>query len=94
MCGQRGGGVTIDEHAYAGGGRRHTDTWAQRRDTGEQGLREITHQAGGLRPAGARQADHVSRHRVSRGTGSLRGGADLAKLAINRWRLTATQVAA
>jgi len=39
-----GGGVTIDEVCCHCGARRHTDTWAQRMDTGEQGLTEVTYE--------------------------------------------------
>jgi len=37
------GGVTISECCMRCGCRRHTNTWAYRRDTGEQGLREVTY---------------------------------------------------
>jgi hypothetical protein len=39
-----GGGVTIREVCMRCGCERRTDTWAQRRDTGEQGLTETTYQ--------------------------------------------------
>ena len=38
-----GGGVTIHEICEHCGTHRHTDTWAQRRDTGEQGLTSVTY---------------------------------------------------
>ena len=38
-----GGGVLIHEVCRHCGAHRHTDTWAQRRDTGEQGFREVTY---------------------------------------------------
>jgi hypothetical protein len=41
-----GGGVLITEACLRCGCRRTTDTWAQRRDTGEQGLTEVTYQPG------------------------------------------------
>lgn len=41
-----GGGVTIDECCTRCGCRRHTDTWAQRRDTGEQGLTSVSYEPG------------------------------------------------
>lgn len=41
-----GGGVTISECCMRCGCRRYTDTWAQRPDTGEQGLREVTYTEG------------------------------------------------
>jgi hypothetical protein len=37
----KGGGLTIHEVCAYCGAHRHTDTWAQRRDTGEQGLTEV-----------------------------------------------------
>jgi hypothetical protein len=39
-----GGGVTIQEVCRKCGCGRLTDTWAQRQDTGEQGLRSVTYQ--------------------------------------------------
>lgn len=39
-----GGGIVINEACLRCGCRRRTDTWAQRRDTGEQGLTEVTYQ--------------------------------------------------
>lgn len=39
-----GGGVTIHEICRHCGLQRHTDTWAQRPDTGEQGLRSVRYE--------------------------------------------------
>lgn len=41
-----GGGIIADECCMRCGCRRRTDTWAQRSDTGEQGLEEVTYQPG------------------------------------------------
>lgn len=41
-----GGGVVIHEACMHCGCERTTDTWAQRRDTGEQGLTEVTYEPG------------------------------------------------
>lgn len=41
-----GGGVIIHEACVRCGCRRTTDTWAQRRDTGEQGLTEVSYEPG------------------------------------------------
>lgn len=41
-----GGGVTITECCMRCGCRRVTDTWAQRGDTGEQGLRSVEYTSG------------------------------------------------
>jgi hypothetical protein len=38
-----GGGIKIHEVCCHCGAHRHTDTWAQRMDTGEQGLREVSY---------------------------------------------------
>ena len=40
-----GGGVRIHEVCAHCGVHRHTDTWATRRDTGEQGLTEVRYEA-------------------------------------------------
>ncbi len=40
-----GAGIKIHEVCCHCGAHRHTDTWAQRRDTGEQGLREVSYAA-------------------------------------------------
>jgi len=39
----RGGGVIVDEACMRCGCRRQTDTWAQRPDTGEQGLQSVAY---------------------------------------------------
>lgn len=39
-----GGGVIIHEVCLNCGCSRHTDTWAQRPDTGEQGLRSVSYE--------------------------------------------------
>ena len=39
-----GGGVIINEVCRHCGCRRRTDTWAQRMDTGEQGLHEVSYE--------------------------------------------------
>jgi hypothetical protein len=41
-----GGGVVITECCTNCGCARVTDTWAQRRDTGEQGLRSVSYEEG------------------------------------------------
>jgi len=38
-----GGGVVIDEVCLACGWARRTDTWAQRQDTGQQGLESVSY---------------------------------------------------
>jgi hypothetical protein len=45
-CWGHGGGVIIEEVCLHCGCARTTDTWAQRRDTGEQGLRSLRYEAG------------------------------------------------
>jgi len=40
-----GGGVIIEERCRHCGLKRITDTWAQRRDTGEQGLRSVAYES-------------------------------------------------
>lgn len=42
-----GGGVVIHECCMHCGARKVTDTWAQRRDTGEQGLRSVSYDGPG-----------------------------------------------
>lgn len=42
-----GGGVTIQKVCVRCGAGRHIDTWAQRRDTGEQGLEAVTYERPG-----------------------------------------------
>ena len=56
-----GGGVLILEVCCRCGTYRETDTWAQRRDTGEQGLTEITY----------READEASGTWVDERAGEL-----------------------
>lgn len=41
-----GGGVIVREHCAHCGLRRITNTWAQRQDTGEQGLRSVRYERG------------------------------------------------
>jgi len=45
-CWGHGGGVVQHECCMRCGCRRTTDTWAQRHDTGEQGLTEVTYEEG------------------------------------------------
>lgn len=42
----KGGGVIISECCMRCGCKRTTDTWAQRSDTGEQGLNEVSYEPG------------------------------------------------
>lgn len=60
-----GGGVIITECCMHCGCRRVTDTWAQRRDTGEQGLREVTYTPG-------HYADELAVLRLERASRALR----------------------
>jgi hypothetical protein len=46
-----GGGVVINRVCMTCGCGKRTDTWAQRRDTGEQGLTEVTYQVDQYRDA-------------------------------------------
>ncbi len=52
-----GGGVIINECCMHCGCKRTTDTWAQRMDTGEQGLREVTYDEGYYADALAARAE-------------------------------------
>jgi hypothetical protein len=45
-CWGHGGGVIAEEVCIHCGCSRTTDTWAQRRETGEQGLRSVSYQPG------------------------------------------------
>lgn len=55
-----GGGVTISECCLHCGCRRVTDTWAQRPDAGEQGLRSVSYDEGFYAEALAERAEEAS----------------------------------